>query len=164
MSDGTRPRLAENGLPRQGTQVQMSPPWNPIVPTICEANDPIYTQDMGSCDSFATFDHMTCKRTLTHLPGGATTDSFFESLAAAIDPNNDTTLITIGGGDNGEVSARETQKRCQDGLEAAMKVKYPETPYWRFDYLFFMTNAPGDGQIKGSFVLQADGQYGIGLT
>lgn len=152
------------GLPMTGLQVFMRMKYN-LEPTPAEDGESIWTRSMDSCQAIVTFDRLTTRRTMTHLPGGDTTESFYDELAKFITEH--TTIILVNGekGSKGYFESVEVptlQNGIKEGLKRMGKEKITPLLQW----ITFWTNPEEDwknGQLKGSFVMRADGKYGRGL-
>lgn len=153
------------GLPKAGAiEVAMSNQTT-ITPTVCEPdnNQALWTSGLGDCSGIATFDLETGKRTLTHIAGSDTTTDpgFFRALARQLDPEHETAFIVVQGENTGEFLIGRFKNNCLDKIQEAMMAEYPTLAFYVPNCIIFSTSTSDGSLIKNSFVLMANGQYGI---
>lgn len=95
-----RVQAITTGLPKNGLQIFMSNKYE-LSPTPSEDKESLWTRGMDSCQAIVTFDRITTRRTMTHLPGGDTVSEFFDELAE--DVTEHTTILIV----NGEKGSKE---------------------------------------------------------
>lgn len=148
------------GLTMQGTEVQMSPPWNIIKPTVSEGDETLWTTGMSDCCAVATFDRDNAKRTLCHLPGSDPNPGFLAALADIIKPNT-TVIVAAGSSSTFDFFAGNLVPTFREALINAVQKANKDTSNLRV-IGFHTEDDAKNGMQEGSFVMEANGDYGRG--
>lgn len=167
LKEPSPPQYMPAGLPLVGKNVPMSPTnldW--LFPTTANSIDPpLYTRGLGACQALATYDSATGARSLTHLPGGATTALFNACLAGILTETSTVFIINREEGTKEKFEMIDVPK-FKTGIEAALKdedvVNRPHLVRV-VKWVTLWTDKEEDLQrrcLPGSFVLDKKGRYG----
>ncbi|KAK3365062.1 hypothetical protein B0T24DRAFT_638942 [Lasiosphaeria ovina] len=147
----------------EGTEVKMARK-NYLWPETPAGRSAIWTRSLGPCQCIATFNTADGERTLTHLPGGDTTESYYDLLASVI---SDTVVVFLVNGDVGSkeqfegIECPKFKKGIVDALVRDGKGEVVPKVSW----ITLWTERAEDEQkrtVPGTFVLEVDGRYGRG--
>lgn len=168
VANPSQPQFMPAGLPMVGKDVPMSSTnldW--LWPTTADGDDFLFTRGLGACQAMATYDSATGVRSLTHLPGGATTPMFNSLVAAVL---TETSTVFIVNGDEGTKEKFEMvdvpmfKRGIEDALRDEEMVNKPQL-VGKVKWVSLWTDKEADLKrrcVPGSFVLDVKGRYGRG--